>query len=215
MDNVKNDKKTAFEILSGIAQALGAPARMRIIQLLSNSAFGVEDISLKINESIANTSQHLQKLKKAGIVKDTRVGVSKIYSLVNTDFIEAYLELQKIASKLSPQLQEVEERLCPKDLLSDLSLKQVLQQVKTKKAILLDVRDPSEFEENPAPLAVFFPRDDIKGNLKLLSKSKPVYVYCRGLYCALANTVVRDLKKRGYKAYRMKEMAHEIQKKMK
>ena len=115
MDHVKKDKKTAFEILSGIAHALGAPARMRIIQLLSNSSFGVEDLSLKIEESIANTSQHLQKLKKAGIVKDTRVGVSKIYSLVNTDFIEAYLELQKMASKLSPQLQEVEDRLCPRD----------------------------------------------------------------------------------------------------
>jgi DNA-binding transcriptional ArsR family regulator len=213
--NVQNDKKIAFEILSSIAHALGSPARMRIIQLLSNSSFSVEDISLKINESIANTSQHLQKLKKVEIVKDTRVGVTKIYSLTNSNFIDVYLELQKVASKLSPKLKAVEDKLCPPELISELPLNQILQQVKNKKAVMIDVRDPLEFKKSAAPMAIYIPRNDIKGNLKLLPRTKPVYVYCRGLYCSLANVVVRDLKKRGYKAFRLKEMAYEIQKKLK
>lgn len=213
--SVESDKKIVFESLSRIAQAIAAPARMRIIQILSNKPSGVEEISEKIQESIANTSQHLQKLKKVGIVIDSRQGVSRTYSLVTRDFVDIFLQIQELASRLSPELKAAEERLCPDELVADESLHDIISLVNKKKATLLDVRDYNEYEFSPAPMSIFFPRDEIKKNLKLLSKSKPVYIYCRGRYCALANNVVKELRKQGYRAFRLKEMAYEIQKKFK
>lgn len=210
--SVEADKKIVFENLSRIAQALAAPARMRVIQVLSNKPSSVEEISAKIQESIANTSQHLQKLKKAGIVIDSRQGVSRNYSLVTKDFVDIFLEIQELASRLSPELQAAEERLCPDELVADQSLDEIIDLVNKKKASLLDVRDYDEYESSPAPMSIFFPRNEIKKNLKLISKGKPVYVYCRGRYCILANDVVKELRKQGYRAFRLKEMAYEIQK---
>lgn len=206
------DKKIVFENLSHIAQAIAAPARMRILQVLSNKPSGVEELSEKIKESIANTSQHLQKLKKAGVVIDSRQGVSRTYSLTTKDFIDIFLELQELASRISPELKVAEERLCPDELLPHQSLAEIIKLVGKKRATLLDVRDYEEYESSSAPMSIFFPRDEIKKNLKLISKSKPVYVYCRGRYCALANDVVKELRKQGYKAFRLKQMAYEIQK---
>ena len=209
----KNDARNeVFSALSATAHAMAAPARLRIIQILSNRPSSVEDLSDRIGESIANTSQHLQKLKKAGMVEDSRAGVKRTYSLTNPNITDALLQFQSIVSQVMPTVQAAEEELCPLDLRSDLSLNKILDDVRTKKAILIDVRDKEEFEATPAPMAIYFPRDEIKKNLDLLSKKKAVYAFCRGRYCYLANDVVRDLRKLGYRAYRLREMSHEIEK---
>lgn len=204
-----------FSALSDIAHAMATPARLRIIQILSNRPSSVDELSGRIGESIANTSQHLQKLKKAGMVSDSRLGLKRTYSLTNPIITDAFLQFQVIASNIMPRAQAAEEELCPTELRPDLTLDGVLKDVRLKKAVLIDVRDREEFEATPAPMAIFFRRDQIKNSLDLLSKKKPVYAFCRGRYCYLANDVVRDLRKRGYLAYRLSEMSHEIAQKIK
>ncbi len=201
-----------FSSLSELAQALSAPVRLRIIQILSNRPLGVEELSDRIGESVANTSQHLQKLKKSGMVTDSRQGVQKTYSIKNPGVTEAFLQFQKIASRLLPKMRQAEEELCPSDLKPDASLETVLKEVREKKAVLIDVRDREEFEASPASLAAFFPRENLKKSAQDLSKRKTVYAFCRGRYCSLANDVVRDLRKRGFRAYRLAEMSYEIEK---
>lgn len=203
-----------FSALSDIAHAMATPARLRIIQILSNRPFSVEELSEWIGESVANTSQHLQKLKRAGMVSDSRLGLKRTYSLTNPRITDALLQLQEIASDIIPKVQAAEEEFCPTELRSDLALAEILADVRSKKAILIDVRDKEDFEATPAPMALFFPRDDVKKNLDLLSKKKTVYAFCRGRYCYLANDVVRDLRKLGFRAYRLREMSHEIEQKL-
>lgn len=206
----KDARGEAFSALSAIAYAMAAPVRLRIIQILSNRPFTVEELSEWIGESVANTSQHLQKLKKAGLVADLRIGVKRAYSLADPGITDALLQFQKIASNVMPVVKIAEEELCPEELRSDRTLVEILEDVQANRAVLIDVRDKEEFEATPAPMAIFFPRDQIKKNLDLLSKKKTVYAFCRGRYCYLANDVVRDLRKRGFRAYRLREMSHEI-----
>lgn len=205
-------RSEVFSSLSELAQAMAAPVRLRIIQLLSNRPLCVEELSDRVGQSIANTSQHLQKLKKSGIVIDSRHGVQKTYSLKDNGVIEALVQFQKIASKLLPNVREAEEELCPSELKPDVSLETVLKEVLEKKAVLLDVRDKEDLEASPASTAVFFPREDLKKSAQSLPKRKTVYAFCRGRYCYLANDVVRDLRKQGFRAYRLAEMSYEIEK---
>lgn len=207
----KDVRREIFSILSVIAHAMAAPVRLRIIQILSNRPSSVEEMSERIGESVANTSQHLQKLKKAGLVEDSRFGLKRTYSLVDPNVTDALLQFQNIASNLVPKVQALEEQLCPRELCSDLTLSEILDDVRSNEAMLIDVRDKEEFEATPAPMAIFFPRNEIKKNLDILSNKKTVYAYCRGRYCYLANDVVRNLRKRGFRAYRLREMSREIQ----
>jgi DNA-binding transcriptional ArsR family regulator len=208
-DNARNE---VFSALSDIAQAMSAPVRLRIIQFLSNRPSGVEELSDRVGESIANTSQHLQKLKKAGMVIDSRDGVQKTYSIKSPSVIDALLQFQKVASQLIPHIQTAEETLCPSELKPTVSLETILKEVREKRAVLIDVRDKEDFGASPASMAIFFPRENIKKHLSLLPKQKTIYAFCRGRYCSLANQVVRDLRKHGYSAYRLAEISYEIEK---
>lgn len=209
-NSVNTTKEKVYSELSEIAQALGAPARLRIIQVLSNRTSSVEDLSERIGESVANTSQHLQKLRKAGLVQVTRSGVSRTYSLTNKKVIDVFLDLQKVGELLSSELKSAETEFCPPELQSETSVQDVIKAVKKGEATLIDVRDLDEFESSTAPQAIYFPREEMTKGLKLLSKKKPVFAFCRGRYCVLANDVVVQLRKRGFEAYRLREMAHEI-----
>ena len=102
--SAKEARGEVFTALSEIAHAMAAPARLRIIQILSNRSFSVEELSDWIGESIANTSQHLQKLKKAGMVADSRLGLKRTYSLTNPRITDSLLQFQKIASDTHPKV---------------------------------------------------------------------------------------------------------------
>ncbi|MBX3041143.1 MAG: metalloregulator ArsR/SmtB family transcription factor [Bdellovibrionaceae bacterium] len=204
----------AFSALSALAQAMSAPARLRILQFLSNRPATVEEIGARIEESIANTSQHLQKLKHAGFVSDVKSGVKRTYSLTDSGIIDTLIQFQEIAARMKPNVRAAEETLCPPELCPDLPLSHVLEEIRREKAILIDVRDEEEFKASPAPSALSLPLAEIKKSLGLLPKKKTIYAFCRGRYCSLANDVVRELRAKGYKAYRLREMSHEIEKAM-
>lgn len=210
-ESLNEIKEKAYAGLSDIAQALAAPARLRIVQVLSNRSSAVEELSERIGESVANTSQHLQKLRKAGLVQVSRLGVSRTYSLTNKSVVDVFLDLQKVGAMLSPQLKNAEEEFCPSELLSDVPVQEVLRAVKKGEATLIDVRDLEEFKATTAPYAIYFPREEMTKSLKLLSKKKPIFAFCRGRYCVLANEVVIQLRRRGFEAYRLREMALELQ----
>lgn len=191
---------------------MASPIRLRILQNLANSPCTVEALSLKTNESIANTSQHLQKMLRAGLLKCEKQGVSRIYSLANDQVIEMWVALQSLAHSLSIQIREDEEALCPPELCTDLSLKEVLKLVRIGKAQLVDARDEDDTEGSPVPEALHIRPKDLKSKQSQLMKSKTIFVFCRGRYCTLANPLVEALRKQGFKAFRLREMAYEINK---
>lgn len=60
---------------------LGAPYRLRILQVLRKGAMTVGEVVHSLNGNQPNVSKHLQILRQAGIVSRRRSGSSIIYSI--------------------------------------------------------------------------------------------------------------------------------------
>ena len=62
-------KMSIYQEIASIGKALANPYRLRILNLIAQDDYSVEQIAKEINVSIANASQHLQVLKKVKLLK--------------------------------------------------------------------------------------------------------------------------------------------------
>ncbi len=213
-----NDKpsarQSAYDTLSRLATAFSSPARLKIIQILSQSGRNVEEVAKLIGESTANASQHLQRLSREGIVTGTRRGTVKTYSISDPKVLIIWEALQDLGDKLSPGLKEREDYLTDFSLISQDPLDKILKRVRKGDALLIDVREEQEFLASSVagaqniPVLKFKTSSDLK---KLhLPKKKPMYLFCRGRFCSMATTVVALLRQEGYDAYRLVESPYRL-----
>lgn len=203
-------RERIFDLLGVMTQALASPTRLRIVQILTSRPCTVEVLSERTEESMANTSQHLQKLLKAGIVTCEKQGVSRVYRLANEKVIDVWLSLQDLAQQITPQMDDEASLVCPPELVAEAPLKEIKKMLKAGKAVLVDVREEAEFEATPAPTAVHMPIKNFKDSLELLPRSKMVFIFCRGAYCSMANPAVELLRKKGYRAFRLRENSYQL-----
>lgn len=209
-DEILGSRDRIFEDLGRITLALAAPVRLRIVQVLANRPSTVETISKSTGQTIGNTSQHLQKMLQAGLVKVARKGVCRIYSLKTPNVADLWFSLQQLAPELNPAIREHENILAPTELCTEIPASEILNMAERRNATLVDVRTTEESQSTPVPFSLHIPADTISKRLRELPKSKPVFIFCRGRYCAMANPAVRFLRKRGYEAYRLRESALEF-----
>lgn len=138
--------------------------------------------------------------------------MKRTYSLTDSGIIDTLIQFQEIAARMKPNVRAAEENPRPHELCPDLPLSHVLEEIRREKAISIDgVRDEEEFKAS-RPLRSVTSLAEIKKALGFFQR-KTIYAFCRGRYCSLANDVVRELRAKGYKAYRLTEMSHEIEKK--
>src|SRR3989442_4714143 len=71
-------KDALFDGFAGVAKALGSGRRAAIADLLSQGERSVDEIATELGQSVANTSQHLQQLLPAALVR-TRLDGTPIY----------------------------------------------------------------------------------------------------------------------------------------
>ena len=198
-------RSRVFERIARIAHALGSSPRLRLIQILAQSPRTVEELSRESGQTVANTSQHLQRLAKEGLVTVRKQGLSRIYRVRGPQVVGLWENLQDLAHELDPELDRDEALLTDLETKSPASAERVLEEVKDQKAILLDVRTFTEAEASPVQGAVSIPMTELKKELRKLNRKRTVYVFCRGKYCELATTAVRALRSAGFKAYRLRE----------
>ena len=92
MTNTKRVLEDAiFEQLARIGKALSSPKRLEILYLLSQSERTVEALAKAASLSVANTSQHLQRLKQAQLVREVREGVQNHYHIADPSVIRKWL----------------------------------------------------------------------------------------------------------------------------
>ncbi len=73
-------KQTIYASLAEIAQAVGHPHRLELLEHLAQGQRSVEDLSALADLTFANTSRHLQILRRARLVETTRQGKRVLYS---------------------------------------------------------------------------------------------------------------------------------------
>lgn len=189
-----------------LGRALSSPHRINMIQYLSQQEFSVDGLAQLLELSIANTSQHLQLLKRAGLVESRRDGKMIFYCLTSGPVLNilSALKLQadyarKEFSMLINQTEMSDDKLAP------ISYNELIEGMKEKRIMLIDVRPHEEYEKGHLPGALNIPIEDLERHLAQLPKDQEIVAYCRGAYCFLSKNAVITLNIKGFHARHFKE----------
>jgi ArsR family transcriptional regulator len=200
-------KKTILASLAGIAQAIGHPHRLELLEQLGQGAHSVEDLATRTGMSVANTSRHLQILRRASVVTARRDGKRVLYALDGEANVVALLKaLGRVGEHNAAEMQRVlATYFHARDAQNALKRADVSQQLAHNGATLLDVRPAEEFKRGHIATAVNIPWPGLKKQLTALPKDRAIIVYCRGPYSVLAYEAVSLLRSAGYSAHRLED----------
>jgi rhodanese-related sulfurtransferase/DNA-binding transcriptional ArsR family regulator len=199
-------KNKVYSLLSRMVKAMANPHRLEIIDLLAQSDRTVEEIAIETEMSVANASQHLQVLKASNLVDVSREGNFIRYRLADKTIYKSWYNLRKIGFDKVPEIYKlIKDYREKKNVLEAVSISELMQRMKTKKIILLDIRPVEEYNAGHIQDAISVPIDKLPAMLKKLLKSKEYIAYCRGSFCVFADDAVQILKRNGFNAKRLEE----------
>lgn len=187
-----------------VARALSAPARLMLLEQLAQSESGVEKLAEKTGLRIANCSQHLQQLRRSGLVTSRRDGKSVIYRLSDERTLQLMDLLSVVAERNLAQVERILRDLSNgEDLPESISRDELEKRLDEGSVTVLDVRPADEYEAAHIPNALnatLAELDQISSNL---SPGAEIVAYCRGPYCIYAHQAVAALRQQGFHARRL------------
>jgi len=199
-------KDAIYEQFARMGKAVSAPKRLELLDLLCQGPRTVEVLAEQAALSIANASQHLQVLRAARLVEAEKKGLHVEYRLAGDDVCTFFLALRNLAEGRLAEIAVVtREYLGARDAMETVAGDELLRRVKQGEVTVLDVRPSEEFRAGHIPGALSIPLGELKARFKELPKNRDVVAYCRGPYCVFAVEAVALLRKKGFKAHRMKE----------
>ena len=199
-------KQALFAQFAAIAKALGHGHRLELLELLAQGERTVEVLAQLTGLSAANASQHLQNLKRAGLLKSRRQGKFVYYALADDGILDVLGALRRIAERNVAEVERVVRSYFNKlDDLEPVTRKQLLRMIREDAVMVLDVRPPDEFALGHVPGAVNIPLRALKERLSEINPDREIVAYCRGEYCVLSFEAVALLRARGFKVRRLEE----------
>jgi rhodanese-related sulfurtransferase len=199
-------KDALFDGFALVGKAVASGRRAEIIDVLAQGERSVEDIATEISQTVANTSQHLRQLLRAGLVVTRRDGNRVFYALSSRRVGDLWAAVRDVAASHVAEVGQLAEAyLGDRSQLESLSKKELAQRLRSGEVVVLDVRPSSEFAAGHIRGAVSIPVSELSRRLKELPKDKQVVAYCRGQYCVYADDAVRVLQKKGYDAARLED----------
>lgn len=200
-------KQAIFESLAEIAQAIGHANRLELLEHIAQGARSVEDLTALSGMSFANTSRHLQILRRARIVESERQGKRVLYSLASSAEVVALIKaLGQVGERNLAEIGRVmNDYFHARDSLEPVSRADLAERVAQGTAIVLDVRPEDEFAAGHVPGARNIPLAELEKRLRELPKGVEVVAYCRGPYCVLAYEAVAALRAKGISARRLED----------
>jgi len=197
-------KKEIFSNLARIGTALSSEVRLEILELLAQSERRVEELAELTQHSVANVSQHLQKLRQAGLVLGRKQGQNVHYRLSGDRVAELLTVLSRVAREHQAEVERVlRAYYFSKDDMEPVGREQLLERARRGLVVVLDVRPAEEFAAGHVPGAVNIPIDELPRRLRELPRSKQIVAYCRGAFCLMSFEAVELLRRKGLRASRM------------
>jgi rhodanese-related sulfurtransferase/DNA-binding transcriptional ArsR family regulator len=201
-----NPKLALFAQFAAIAKALAHTHRLHLLEQLAQGERSVEVLADRTGISIANASQHLQHMLRAGLVANRRDGKFIYYRLADETVIDLLSALRKIAEQNVAEVERIVRIYFEnRDSLEPVTRKDLLDRSRTGVVTILDVRPEDEFALGHLPGAINIPLQVLEARLSELDPSKEIVAYCRGPYCVLSYEAVAALRKRGFKALRLED----------
>ena len=199
-------KDALYQSIAKLAQALASGNRLQLLEFIAQGERSVEALAGMSGLTMANTSQHLQALKQAGLVVARKEGLRVYYALAGDDIALLYQVLRRVAEARVAEVDRlVRDFVGHRDELEPIPAAELLQLAKKGLVTVIDVRPPEEYAAGHVPGAINVPLDKLAGQLGKLPKRREVVAYCRGPYCLLSFDAVAALRKRGVKARRLVE----------
>ena len=199
-------KHQLYEQLAQVAKALSHAHKLELLELLAQRERSVEALAKVAGLTVANTSRHLQQLRRAGLIASRKEGLYVFYRLAADDVIDLLRSLRRTGQRHISEVNDVVVGYFnDRDSLEAVSRKELLQRSKDGLVTVLDVRPSEEYAVGHIPGALNVPLNEIEQHLANLPKKQEVIAYCRGEYCVLAFEAVAALRKKGFTARRLEE----------
>jgi DNA-binding transcriptional ArsR family regulator len=122
----------------------------------------------QVGLSIANTSQHLQILKEAGLVTSTRDGTRIRYRLASPTVYRFWVALRSLTAERAPGVERlVEAYLGSRDGLEAIGRDELMARLRNgEPLVVVDVRPLEEYNSGHLPGARSIPFDELEKRLQ-------------------------------------------------
>jgi ArsR family transcriptional regulator len=200
-------KQAIYGSLAVVAQALGHAHRLELLEHLAQGDRSVEELSARANLSFANTSRHLQILRRARLVETERRGKHVLYRLAgDAEVVTLMQALGRVGERNVAEVNQVmTDYFRARDALEAVSREDLLARLQDGMVTVLDVRPEDEFAVGHLPGALNIPLAELERRLGELPADREVIAYCRGPYCVLSFEAVAALREQGYRVHRLED----------
>jgi rhodanese-related sulfurtransferase/DNA-binding transcriptional ArsR family regulator len=203
-ENSRKFKSAVYEQLARVGKAVSNPARLELLDLLSQGPRTVEALAREANLGVANTSQHLKALRSARLVEAEKSGLFVTYQLADQGVSDFLRGLRVLAEARLAEIHEITRAFFQdRRAMEPVDRDALLAKVRAGAVTVLDVRPVEEYQAGHIPGALSVPLKDLEQGLSGLRRDREIVAYCRGPYCVLAVEAVEKLRALGFRAFRM------------
>lgn len=175
-----------------------------LLEQIAQGERGVEALADKTGLTIANASQHLQQLRRVGLVTSRRDGKSVIYRLSDAKTLVLMDLLRIVAERNLAQVERILRGLSDgADAPEPVSRDDLAARLSEGSVTILDVRPADEFAMGHIPGARNVTLGELERIAATLDIGTEVVAYCRGPYCIYAHQAVAALRRHGLNARRL------------
>lgn len=202
----QSPKQALFTEFAAVAKTLGNAHRLELLEQIAQGERSVETLAERTGLSIANASQHLQQMRRVGMVIARRQGKFVYYRLADDAILDLLASLRRIAERNVAEVERlVRSYFHDRDSLWPVSREELMELSRSGVVTILDVRPEDEFALGHLPGALNVPLSLLEARLAELDPTQEVIAYCRGPYCVLAYEATATLRVRGFSVRRLED----------
>ncbi|MEX2583695.1 MAG: metalloregulator ArsR/SmtB family transcription factor [Gemmatimonadota bacterium] len=197
-------KDRIYDQFARIGKALASPARLEILDLLSQGEKTVEQLAEQAGLGIKNASAHLRTLREARLVEARKEPPYVVYRVGDEAVLRVVHEVQVLARTRLAEVDQITQLYfeSPSNM-EPVDADELLSRLDSGEVTLLDVRAADEYAAGHIPGAVSMPVEELERRLAELPRDRPIIAYCRGPFCVYAAEAVEKLLRHGYDGQRM------------
>lgn len=197
-------KTQIYDQFARIGKALASPARLEILDLLSQGEKTVEQVAEQVRLGVKNASAHLRTLREARLVEARKEPPYVFYALADEAVVSVVRDMQELARRRLAEVERITRLYfeSPSDM-EPIDPDELWRRVEAGEVTVLDVRPVDEFRAGHIPGAVSMPVEELERRLAEVPRDQPVIAYCRGPFCVFAVEAVARLQQHGIAARRL------------
>lgn len=201
----KQTQSAIYQQLAEVGGALSNPHRLKMLSLLAQGEKPIDELARLTNQSLAAASANVKVLRNAHLITTDKRGRSMFCALADPRVAELWLRFRDLGEIIAPEIREVmREKFDSDESLSSLTASELSGKLGRARFTLVDLRPTTEYDQGHLPTARSVPFDELAELSSKLPKTLPMYVYCRGPFCAAALAGNRWLIDNRFKSQRLR-----------